>query len=31
LGFYEKLGYKPVGQTFEEAGIPHIKMTKKLV
>jgi cystathionine beta-lyase len=28
--FYEKLGYKPVGHVFHEAGIPHIKMEKIL-
>jgi len=28
--FYEKLGYKPVGHVFHEAGIPHIKMEKVL-
>jgi len=27
-GFYEKLGYEAVGEPFEEAGIPHIKMVK---
>ncbi len=25
-GFYEKLGFKPQGETFFEAGIEHIKM-----
>ncbi len=25
-GFYEKLGFKPVGKTFFEAGIEHIQM-----
>jgi len=29
--FYEKLGYKPFGDTFEEAGIIHIQMIKQLV
>ncbi len=24
--FYEKLGFRAVGEVFEEAGIPHIKM-----
>lgn len=28
--FYEKLGYVPVGDIFEEAGIEHIAMEKKL-
>lgn len=28
--FYEKLGYEPVGDVFEEAGIPHIAMKKRL-
>ncbi|VXD12089.1 conserved hypothetical protein [Planktothrix serta PCC 8927] len=27
---YLKLGFKPVGEAFEEAGIPHIKMIKTL-
>ncbi len=27
---YEKLGFTPVGKVFQEAGIPHIKMSKKL-
>ena len=29
-GFYEKLGYSAVGGTFEEIGIPHIRMEKSL-
>ena len=29
-GFYESLGYAPVGDRFEEAGIPHIEMVKEL-
>jgi predicted GNAT family N-acyltransferase len=29
--FYEKLGYEPHGDIFEEAGIEHIAMAKKLV
>lgn len=29
-GFYEKLGYEPIGEIFEEAGIKHILMKKKL-
>ena len=28
--FYEHLGYTPFGDVFEEAGIPHIRMWKKL-
>ena len=28
--FYAKIGYEVVGESFIEAGIPHIKMTKKL-
>jgi predicted GNAT family N-acyltransferase len=28
--FYEELGYEAVGEEFEEAGIPHRKMTKQL-
>ena len=30
LGFYEKLGYKVVGDEFEEVTIPHFAMEKKL-
>jgi predicted GNAT family N-acyltransferase len=26
LGFYEKAGFRPVGERFFEAGIPHFKM-----
>lgn len=29
--FYEKLGYETVGDTFDEAGIPHVEMRKGLV
>ncbi|MBW4543163.1 MAG: GNAT family N-acetyltransferase [Symplocastrum torsivum CPER-KK1] len=29
-GLYEKLGFEQVGGIFEEAGIPHVKMTKHL-
>lgn len=29
-GFYLKLGYTMEGEPFEEVGIPHIKMVKKL-
>lgn len=30
LGFYEKLGYKPVGEEFIEVTIPHYVMEKNL-
>ncbi|MFS0655766.1 GNAT family N-acetyltransferase [Bacillus sp. 179-C3.3 HS] len=30
LAFYEKKGYRAVSEPFEEAGIPHVKMTKVL-
>lgn len=29
-GFYEKFGFVPEGNVFEEAGIPHIRMKKLL-
>lgn len=29
-GFYERLGYESVSDTFEEAGIPHVEMRKRL-
>jgi len=29
-GFYRKLGYETVGGEFEEAGIPHVEMRKRL-
>jgi predicted GNAT family N-acyltransferase len=29
-GFYEKMGYAPVGDIFTEVGIDHIKMVKTL-
>jgi predicted GNAT family N-acyltransferase len=29
-GFYLKCGYRPVGEVFEEAGIPHRKMERTL-
>ncbi len=29
-GFYENMGYIQEGEPFEEAGIPHVKMTKKI-
>lgn len=25
--FYEKFGFRPEGQVFDEAGIPHVRMT----
>jgi predicted GNAT family N-acyltransferase len=31
LGFYEKLGYKAVGNEFEEVTLPHYVMEKHLV
>lgn len=30
VSFYETLGYEPVGETFEDAGIPHRKMRTQL-
>ncbi|MEP6597594.1 MAG: GNAT family N-acetyltransferase [Ginsengibacter sp.] len=30
VGFYEKLGYKPLGHEFEEVTIPHYVMEKDL-
>jgi predicted GNAT family N-acyltransferase len=30
VAFYEKLGYKKVGNEFEEVGIPHFKMEKSV-
>lgn len=30
IGFYEKHGYSRVGDVFEEAGIPHLQMRKRL-
>jgi predicted GNAT family N-acyltransferase len=29
--FYERLGYKRVGERFEEVTVPHFKMEKKLI
>jgi predicted GNAT family N-acyltransferase len=29
-GFYEKEGYEPYGAVFDEAGMPHVKMSKRL-
>lgn len=28
MGLYEKLGFKPVGDEFEEVGVPHIRMDR---
>ncbi|MDR0965386.1 MAG: GNAT family N-acetyltransferase [Myxococcales bacterium] len=28
--FYERTGYEAVGESFEEAGLPHIRMVKRL-
>ena len=30
VGFYERLGYVPLGDSFIEVGIAHLKMTKQL-
>lgn len=30
VGFYEKLGYEPVGEGFVEVGIPHQRMEKRV-
>ena len=29
-GFYKAIGYRPVGEVFEEIGLPHVKMVKEL-
>ena len=29
-GFYESQGYRPVGEPFSEAGIPHVKMVRSV-
>ena len=29
-GFYAERGYQSVGEEFEEAGIPHIEMSREL-
>jgi predicted GNAT family N-acyltransferase len=29
-GFYASAGYEPEGETFMEADIPHVRMTKRL-
>jgi predicted GNAT family N-acyltransferase len=28
-GFYDRLGYEPVGDVYDEVGIPHIAMEKR--
>ena len=30
VGFYRRLGYVAEGEEFEDAGIPHIAMRKKI-
>jgi len=30
IGFYEKMGFEPYGEQFEEAGIVHVNMTLKV-
>ena len=30
IGFYEKLGYIEVSEPFQDAGIPHVTMSKRL-
>ena len=30
IRLHQKLGFEPEGEIFEEAGIPHVKMSKKL-
>ncbi len=30
IGFYEKMGYKAIGEEFEEITIPHVVMEKEL-
>ena len=30
LGFYEKMGYRRIGEEFEEITIPHYVMAKEL-
>lgn len=30
LDFYKRHGYQPIGAVFEEAGMPHLQMVKKL-
>ena len=31
VGFYRKLGFKPRGPEFDEAGIPHVEMARRLL
>ena len=31
LGFYQRLGYESQGKPFEQVGIPHVLMNKRLV
>lgn len=31
LGFYQSLGYQALGSPFEQVGIPHVLMNKRLV
>jgi predicted GNAT family N-acyltransferase len=30
IGFYERLGYTAHGEEFDDAGLPHVWMTKPL-
>lgn len=30
VGFYERLGYRAVGEEFQEVGIPHVQMEKTI-
>jgi predicted GNAT family N-acyltransferase len=30
IGFYRRHGYEPIGPVFEEAGIEHVEMRKRL-
>jgi predicted GNAT family N-acyltransferase len=29
-GLHQQLGFKQIGEVFEEAGIPHVKMIRQL-
>ena len=29
-GFYQRLGYTPYGEPFDEVGIPHLHMQRRL-
>lgn len=31
IAFYRKCGFLPAGEDFEEAGIPHVRMTRRLL